>query len=88
MSSRSSASEICICSQTSAACRRWPARPAWMRIDASVTRRAMRSGRIAASARRVRAVRRGGRGSGAAGATGGASSSAGREPSAPSRWRS
>ena len=45
-------SEICRRSQTSSARRRTPARPASMRIEASVTRRAKRSGRIAASSRR------------------------------------
>ena len=49
MSSRSSPSEICRRSQTSAIGRRSPARPAWIRIEASVTSRAKRSGRIAVS---------------------------------------
>jgi len=48
-SSRSSASETCSASQTVANCRRSLARPAWIRMLASVTRRAKRSGRIAVS---------------------------------------
>ena len=62
MSSRSSSSVSCRRSQTSAMPRRSPARPARIRIEASVTSRAKRSGRIAVSGRgRAVAVgRRGG----------------------------
>ena len=51
MSSSSSGRVICTRSQTSSTERRWPARPEVMRIEARVTRRAKRSGRIAASRR-------------------------------------
>ena len=50
-SSRSSWSEICRRSHSSLTGRRTPRRPASIRIDASVTRRAKRSGRIAVSRR-------------------------------------